>query len=160
MKLEVKFDEKELKMLTGKLSKMVKENPALAKEVLTLGAFGIETAAKENVITKTGRLKNSIHVRTSDQVSSKEGKLIGGSSYSYSDDDGDDTYTDTLSVSLGDLEVAVGTDVVYAYKIHTNGGVRTNAISGGNGKQFLFRAKESETPKIINLFKKRLSEIG
>lgn len=158
MKLEVKFEEKDLSNVLGKLSKMVKENPVIAKEVLTLGGFGIETAAKQNVITDTGRLKNSIHVRTNNQVGA-DGGVSGGKSHSYSDEDGN-SYTETLTVSLSDLEVAVGTDVVYAYKIHANGGVRTNAISGGNGKQFLFRAQESETPKILELFKKRLSEIG
>ena len=158
MKLEVKFDERELKSLLGKLRKATKENPKIIQDELNKAGLAVETGAKKRTIVDTGRLRSSIHMRNKTQVGS-DGSISGGKSHSYSDGKGG-SYTDTLDVSLSDLEVAVGTDVVYAYKIHSDGGVRTNSIIGGNGKGFLFNAQEEVKPELMSRLKEVLSEIG
>ena len=148
--IELDFDDKELQKL---LKKAVKENPQRVQNELDRAGLIVETGAKNRTIVDTGRLRSSIHTKTQGQVSD-EGKLQGGSSYTYSDNAGS-SYDGTLDVNPKPLEVYVGTNVVYAYKIHSKGGVRSNARLGGNGKGFLFNALEAHKP----VFSKRLKEV-
>lgn len=144
--IDIKFDDAQVKELIKKAKKIAE--PQKIQDELTKVSFHIETLAKNNTITDTGRLKNSIHVR-----STQTEQL-----HSYSDDDGNG-YTDKLDVMPRPLEVFVGTDVDYAYTIHSRGGVKTNARAGGNGKQFLFRAAEQGKSRLINGLKKVLGEV-
>ena len=149
MKLDIKFDDKELQSLIDTVAKKTRLAPAVIQAELDKSGFRIETGAKERTIVDTGRLRSSIHVKT----------INTGKKHTYSDGKGK-SHVGILDVIPKKLEAYVGTDVEYAYKIHSDGGVKTNAILGGNGKGFLFNAYEAEKPKLIESLKKVLDEIG
>jgi len=101
---------------------------------------GLETErlSKEAVPVDTGRLKTSIHVQT---------KQSGGHSYQ---DSAGNTFDGRMNVQLEDTDVAVGTNVNYAEKIHERGG------RGGKGQDFLLNAFNASRTNLLNRLAKAL----
>ena len=147
MKLDIKFEDDSLNKLIKHVEDVTRKAPEKLQAELDKSGFRIETGAKERCITDTARLKTSIHVRS----------INTPKKHSYSDKHGN-TFTSVLPVIPKKSEAYVGTDVEYAYDIHSNGGVKTNAILGGNGKGFLFNAYEADKPKLMTGLNKVLDE--
>ena len=147
MKLDIKFEDDSLNKLIRHVEDVTRKAPEKLQAELDKSGFRIETGAKERTIVDTGRLRSSIHVKT----------INTPKKHAYSDGKGN-TFVSVLDVIPKKLEAYVGTNVEYAYKIHSDGGVKTNAILGGNGKGFLFNSYEADKPKLMTGLNKVLDE--
>jgi phage gpG-like protein len=130
----LRIDVKGIEELKKALSKIpVEAQPKVKKSMLEIMRVEVETKAKFSVPVDTGRLRSSIHT------------MEEGTDYKYSDSEGN-RYEGTLStLKVSKNEVAVGTNVNYADKIHKAGG------RGGKGKKFL---EIPFTKAVPNLLKK------
>lgn len=130
----LRIDVKGLEELKKALSKIpVEAQPKVKKSMLEIMRVEVETKAKFSVPVDTGRLRSSIHT------------MEEGTDYKYSDSEGN-RYEGTLStLKINKNEVAVGTNVNYAEKIHNKGG------RGGKGAKFL---EIPFTKAVPNLLKK------
>lgn len=92
---------------------------ALAKVLMKIKTESqLRLTGKGHIVTS--RLKNSIYVKMKKplELPASSGQL-GGNSKTYADKDGQTFSSELRSVSVGDLEGAVGTNVEYADKIET-----------------------------------------
>jgi len=134
----VRFDVKGVKELNKALSKIPAEaQPKVKKSILEIMRVEVETKAKFAVPVDTGRLRSSIHT------------IEEGTGYNYTDSEGK-RYDGTLStLKVSKNEVAVGTNVNYAEKIHKKGG------RGGKGAKFLEIPFNQAVPNLL----KKIEEV-
>ena len=136
--IKAEFTDDSVRSLLKDLQKYGESQAKKTKDNLHEAGINIESASK-NKITEdghvdTGRLRSSIHYESS----------TVNRNFRYSDNQGN-SFNGDLGVSIDDLEVYVGTNVVYANKIR-----KIN--------DFLFPPAEKERTQLIRRLRQQLNE--
>lgn len=136
--IKAEFTDDSVRSLLKDLQKYGESQRKKTKDNLHKAGVRIESASKKLITADdhvdTGRLRASIHHESS----------TVNNNFRYSDDEGN-SFDGSLGVNIGELEVYVGTNVVYANKIR-----KIN--------DFLFPPAEKERTQLIRRLRQQLNE--
>lgn len=141
MDININISDRDVRRVMKKLDEYSAKTQLKIQKQVDKSAFNIHRNAVSNCPVKTGRLRNSLHVKTQ----RNEG-------HRYSDNEGKG-YTDTLGVRVKKGQALVGTNVEYAPRVEF-GEVKTRS-----GRQpFLRPAANREKINFNNSIRKILRE--